>query len=133
MSKKAKKQPKFLPLEIGIYRLHVVVTWETTAEEIAAYAAKHNCRVASHFTKDFKDNAGDALGLCMSLSNDSSDVLVWLDKKPSSASSYATLYHELYHAVDSISKSRNLGDEQEARAYLFEYLAHECNKAFWPK
>lgn len=124
---------KFFPITIPLYRLTVVVTWESDGTKIAKVAAKHGCPVATRFVGDFKENAEDALGLCMKFSNDNPDVLVWLRKKPNTASSYATLYHELYHAVDSISESRNLRDEQEARAYLFEHLADRCNKHFWPK
>lgn len=129
----AKKSTKFLPLDLPLYRLTVLVTWESSGAEIAKFAAKHNCTVAPRFIEDFKEAAGDALGLCMKFSNDNPDVLVWLKQKPKTASTYATLYHELYHAVDDISKSRNLADEQEARAYLFEHLADRCNKKFWPK
>lgn len=129
----AKKANKFFPIAVPLYRLTVLVTWEADGNEIAKFANKNGCQVANRFPTDFKENADDALGLCMKFSNDNPDVLVWLRQKPKKASTYATLYHELYHAVDDISKSRNLADEPEARAYLFEYLADRCNQKFWPK
>lgn len=131
--RQAGQSPKFLAINLALYRLHVIVTWETTGAEIAEFARQHGCRVSDRFVPDFNEQASDALGLCMAFHNDYPDVLVWLSKKPTKASSYATLYHELYHAIDSVSKSRNLADEPEARAYAFEYLVNECNRFFWPR
>lgn len=124
---------KFLSINVGIYRLHVIVTWETTPAEISRYSKQHGVPVAKNFEKEFTENTKDAIGLCMELVKGNPDVLVWLAKQPKRATSYGTLYHELYHAVDSISDSRNLGDELEARAYLYEYLVTEANKFFWSR
>lgn len=123
--RKPSKLPKFLAINLAIYRLHVVVTWETKGEEIAQYAQAHGCVVSPRFVQDFTEESRDALGLCMKFSNDNPDVLVWLSTRPSTSATYATLYHELYHAVDEVSKSRNLADEPEARAYAFEYLVSQ--------
>lgn len=126
------KSNKFLAINLAVYRLHVIVTWDTSAEEIAEYSEAHGCDVSKRFVSDFKEHAEDALlGLCMKLHNENPDVLVWLKQRPRRASDYGTLYHELYHAVDDISKSRNLDDEAESRAYIFEYLVTEANKFFW--
>lgn len=116
-----------------MYRLHVVVTWETKPEEIEKFAKAHGCDVATNFKKEFVENTKDAIGMCMEFSKSGPDVLVWLADRPKKTSSYGTLYHELYHAIDSISDSRNLANETEARAYLYEYLATEANRHLWQK
>jgi len=126
------RKENFLSINVEIYRLHVVVTWETKAEQIAIYAKKHGITVAKRFIDDFEENSREALGLCMKFENDNPDLIVWMERRPKKASEYATLYHELYHAVDSISESRNLDKEEEARAYVFEYLVTQANKFFWP-
>jgi hypothetical protein len=127
------KSNNFLAINVAVFRMHVIVTWETEAEEIERYARKHKVEVAEKFVDEFKENTKDAIGVCMVFANENPDVLVWLRKRPRKASDYGTLYHELYHAVDNISESRNLKDEAEARAYAFEYLATEANKFFWSK
>jgi hypothetical protein len=127
------REHKFLPINMAMLRMHVIVTWETEAEEIESYARQHKVEVAKRFVEDFKENTKDAIGVCMVFDNENPDVLVWLRKRPKHATDYGTLYHELYHAVDNISESRNLDDEAEARAYAFEYLATEANKFFWNK
>lgn len=124
------EKSKFLLINLPIYRLSVVLTWETDAQEIAKWTASQGVKVAPRFERDFKEASGDALGLCMSLDNKYPDMLVWLAKKPSNKDGFHTLYHELYHAVDGISENRNLGDEKEARAYLFEHLVTVCDETF---
>lgn len=119
----------FFNINVAIYRMHVVVTWGTTAEQIVRYVGQHNVTVGKDFVKQFREHTSDAIGLCMKFRNDNPDLLVWMGKRPRKASEFGTLYHELYHAVDSISESRNLKDEEEARAYVFEYLVAEANAA----
>jgi hypothetical protein len=129
-----RKEKKFLPINLAIYRLHVIITWERSADKIIAYAKAHNCVTAKSFKTDFEEHLKeDVLGLCMVFSNDNPDVLVWLAEQPTRASNYGTLYHELYHAVDSIEDSRNLSEEAESRAYIFEYLVTEANKVLWAR
>ena len=121
----------FLLINLAIYRLHVVVTWGTSAAQIVQYAKKHGYTPAKRFVAEFQEHTQDSIGLCMTFSNSNPDVLVWLRERPKRASDYGTLYHELYHAVDSVSESRNLAEELEARAYAYEYLVTEANRFFW--
>ena len=129
-----KTSSNFLAINVPIYRLHVLITWGTTPEQIRKYSAKHKLELAESFEREFKGHLADgALGLCMEPKANNADILVWMKERPLRASSYGTLYHELYHAVDSISESRSLADEPEARAYVFEYLVTEANRFFWSK
>lgn len=127
-----KKKSKFLKIHLGIYRVGVLITWETTAKEIEDHIKDLGLDIAKSFQDDFNEATKDAVGLCIKPSNDYPDLVVWLAKGPKKASEYGTLYHELYHAVDSIAESRSLEDETESRAYIFEYLATEANRFFWP-
>jgi len=45
-----------------------------------------------------------------------------------SMDNYDTLYHELYHSVRHISDALNMGGEEEACAYLIEYLHREIRR-----
>lgn len=126
-----------LIIPLPIYRLHVIVCWDITIKEAALHCRKRGCDLVTdewiQTTASFVDGAN---GFCTNLGNGNTDVLVWLKNglsAKSKASEFGTLYHELYHAVDRISRTHNLGDEEEARAYIMEYLVTECNKFFWNK
>ena len=124
----------FLEIYLAIYRLAVVVTWETSLGDILAFARRGKVEITrERWGKDFSEYADDphCNGLTMLLGDDNADVLVWLRHRPKKASEYGVLYHELFHAVQQIVKSRNLGDEIESPAFLFEYLANQCNKVLW--
>ena len=123
-----KGESRFLIIPIGVYRLHVVVTWEASIKKIIQFLKHHHAKVSKNFADEFLENTQDAIGLCMRYSDDNPDLLVWLQDRPRKTSQYGTLYHELYHAVDSIAESRAMEDEVESRAYVFEYLATEANR-----
>ena len=122
---------KFLSIPVEVYRLHVIVTWERNPAIIGDFCRKEGLEVASNFESEFKENCDKGtIGLCMWLKNDEPNVVIWLNDRPSSIAAFSTLLHELYHATDYISKARNLSEEEEARAYVFEYLSNYCLRAF---
>ena len=100
------------------------------------YAIKHGVPITEDdWGKEFSKHIDNktCIGLAILYGDDNSDVLVWLKKRPEKCSEYGVLYHELYHAVDSIIESRNLFEEKESPAFIYEYLAMECNNYFWSK
>ena len=127
---------KFLEINLAIYRVYVVVTWDTSKKEIMNYV-KHNSPKlkiteevwGKEFSKCVDDNRCN--GLTIELGDDNCDILVWLRKRPQTASEYGVLYHELHHATRAIVDSRNLGIEHESPAFIYEYLATQCNKHLW--
>jgi hypothetical protein len=126
---------RFIEITLTIYRLHVVVTWETTLRDVAAFAKRHSVLLSEGWRSDFTRIATDGTcnGFCMSLGDDNCDLLVWLRRRPRRSRDYGTLYHELFHAVQAIIKSRNLGAEIESPAFLYEYLATQCNRVLWQR
>lgn len=127
---------RFLPIPLLQYRLHVIVTWETTVAEVAQWATRHGVTsITAGWRADIARNIDDdsCSGLTARLGDRNDDVLVWLRHRPRRASEYGTLYHELFHAVQAVARSRNLGAETESPAFLYEYLATRCNRALWPQ
>lgn len=124
---------RFLEIPLTIYRLHVVVTWETTLQEIVKYARRGHVELSAGWRADFTRIAANSAcqGVCMTLGDGNCDLLVWLRHRPRRAIHYGTLYHELFHVVQEVSKARNLGAEIESPAYVYEYLATACNRALW--
>ncbi len=136
MKKRKKKEKRFLEINLAIYRVYVVVTWETTKQEILKYVRKISPSLKitdEEWGKLFSENADNnrTAGITMELGDDNCDILVWLRKRPKTAKDYGVLYHELHHAVRAISDSRNLGIEHESPAFIYEYLATKCNNYFW--
>jgi len=135
-AKKPTPRPrKYLVVHLSIFRVAVVVTWETDKAWIMNHARRHNIaateegigkELSRHIEKD------GCLGLCVYFGDGNADVLVWLRERPERASQYGVLYHELHHAARRVSKDRNLKGA-EAEAFIFEYLANECNSFLWPK
>ena len=134
MNKKERKI-KFLEIHLKIYRIAVVVFIGATKKEIMQVANKRGVTITEKWGKDFDEVYNDtrANGFCMELGDDNCDLLVYLKKFPRKASEYGTLYHELWHATYEIIKSRNLWKEEESPAFIYEYLATECNRNFWGK
>jgi len=131
-----KKEKRFLEINLAIYRLYVVVTWETTKQEILDYVRKASPSLKiteEEWGKLFSESADSnrTAGLTMELGDDNCDIVVWLRKRPKTSKDYGVLYHELHHAVRAIMDSRNLGIEHESPVFIYEYLANECNKYFW--
>lgn len=122
-----------LNIPVSIYRMTVAVFWEINLADALLYCKERGCSLSIKEAKEIVSFADGAAGLASNIGAKNTDVLVWLRERPRRASSYGTLYHELYHAVDYISASHKLSDEREARAYLFEYLATQCNRFFWGK
>lgn len=133
----AKKPDAYLIIPLPLYKLHVVVAFGVTVEQAAKHARRRGCDlITDEWIKDVASFSDGAKGLCTNLGKGNTDVLVWLKNglyRDSKASEYDTLYHELFHAVDKITKTHNLHDEEECRAYIFGYLATECNKFFWAR
>jgi hypothetical protein len=124
-----------LVIPLPIYKLHVVIAWDCTVREAAAHCRKRGCKlVTEEWIREVASFAEGANGLCTNLGTGNTDVLVWLKEglyRDSKASEYDTLYHELFHAVDKITKTHNLHGEEECRAYIFGWLITEANKFFW--
>lgn len=126
-------EPNTLIINVPLYALVVTVIWDVDMEGIKKYARRHKveAQLSEKWIKDVAKAMKDARGLCAHLGYNNTDVLVWLKERPTKATEYGVLYHELYHAVDWIARPHNLKKEIEARAYLFEYLVTECNKFLW--
>lgn len=78
----------------------------------------------------------DSLGFCCNYGEGNTDILIWIYKQPKKLSEYCVLYHELYHAVDLISKDKGFGNLDdlalnEPKTYLFEYLFEKVSKKLW--
>ena len=127
---------RFLHVSLAVYRITVVVTWETTPAEIVRHGRRWG--IAS-LTDEWRDALAKDLsekacaGICLLYGADNSDVLVWLRHRPQKASQYGVLYHELYHAVAAVVRERHLGGESESPAFIYEYLATRCNQVLWPR
>jgi hypothetical protein len=151
MTNSRKKKPatktkvsRIKPIEIwvGVYRFGVVIfVGDTKVDDIVKFGLAKGLS-KSIFTKSWRESIEESFpvssGLCHTLGEDNTDIIIWLKDKPNKASEYGSLYHELYHAVDYIAhahdREHHLSDEDgnsEARAYLYEYLATEANKKLW--
>jgi len=134
VNRRPNQRKKILAIHVDVFRVAVVVTWETNKAWVMNHARTHGIAVTEDgfgqaFSREVEDN--ECLGLCISFGDRNSDVLVWLRERPTKATDYGVLYHELYHAVDCIAESRHLKCA-ECRAFTFEYLVNQCNKFFWP-
>lgn len=106
---------KFFYIEVNIYRLAVIVTWETTKEQLFKYSEQHGCKLSDESKELFDDvykGIEHKAGWCAFLGKDNSDVVIWLKNKPETSKNYAFLYHELYHAVQRIIETRDLHNEE---------------------
>ena len=136
-----KKKAMFVRVDLAIYRRSVVFAFGATMDDIRRYALTHRLGPdvmtddwQRHTESVLKDEG--CLGFACPFGERNSDILVSMRKHPVKISEYGTLYHELYHAVDLIALSMDpnslLYDKanmSEARAYLFEYLSTEIEKA----
>lgn len=145
--KKAKKQIKhgevILTIPIPLYRRTVIIFICSTAQRMIDHGIKHGIdkeKLSPEWRKSVETAVKESAGFCVEYGHENVDVLIPIKKYPTKASEYGCLYHELYHAVDFISKDidheNTMTDKvgnSEARAYLYEYLATECNKILWNK
>src|SRR3990167_4516275 len=115
---------KILVIPLKIYRLNVVVCWEDPLEKFLKYARNRGCSIPDDEIAGILNSAKGASGIAVTIGKESTDVLIWMKKRPRKASEYGTLYHELYHAVDNITETHNLTGEKEARAFIYEYLLY---------
>ena len=105
------KKNWYIQIPVDIYRLHVIVAWSASKEQIMALAKQSKVGATE---KGFGDTFsgllnGDSSGFCMEFGeNGNTDVLVYLRKRPCKASEYGTLYHELFHAVQGIINDHDL-------------------------
>lgn len=130
------KSSGYIDIPLVMYRMHVVVTWAMTRDEIIRLARRSNVLITrEHWGRDFDEHANDSRcnGACMELGDDNCDLLVWLRHRPKRSSEFATLAHELYHAVQGVMRARNLQEEKESPAFLMEYLMDSCQRALWPR
>lgn len=130
------KKPNVVEIDVEIYKMHVVVFWETSIEDIAAWGKKHGCETSDQWIKDANETIDGATGACIWFGDDNRDLVMWLKKRPQTASDFGTLYHELYHAVDLIADGANFEmsmKDTEPRAYLYEFLITRCNQFFWSR
>lgn len=126
-----KKESKYIEIFLAIYRCTVVITWEQNKQKIIKAMQRCGIHLTDDWQKDFHYYGEKATGVCMALGDGNTDILVWLKERPRKAKQYGVLYHELFHAVDILSDSHNLGGEKEARAFLYEYLVNEANRILW--
>lgn len=136
MKKRRKKPIHFIEITLSIFRVSVVVCWEVTMDEIVRLARRRGVKItAEDWGKDFLEQTSDkeCNGVAMELGDNNTDVIIWLRKRPTKASEYGTLYHEIFHAVQFVCRSRNisLNRIEETGAYLYEYIATACNRHLW--
>ena len=129
------KPTRVFSVYVGVYRCSVSVFCGTSLEDIVDYgircglpAESLNGRWEKAIEKTIKEkNVG---AFCDWYGKHSRNIIIWVTHRPKTTTDFGVLYHELYHAVDMIAKDvdfdKRLGDE--GRAYLFQYLADECNK-----
>lgn len=131
---KTKSVKRFFEVWLAIYRLSVVVSWETSKKDLLQFAKRRGVTATEEiWGKKFDRLSSNTKcnGFCTYFGDDNQDILVWLRKRPQTVVECGVLYHELYHAVDKIIESRNLYHEAESPAYIYEYLATQCNIFFW--
>jgi len=128
-----------ISIPIEIYRRQVILFIGADEKTIFRYGTRYKCNLTEHWKGVVKSlMASDCRGFCMPYGDGEADILIWLRKRPKRATEYDTLYHELYHAVDYIADSvdpleglRDRENSSEARAYLYSWLATECNRVLW--
>ena len=125
-----KPEQKHIEIALAIYRCSVIVTWEQDIDKVIKWAQKQGVKISDDWKGEFTECRKKATGTTLMLGDENTDILVWLKVRPKKASEYGVLYHELYHATDRIAEDHNL-KEGEARAYIFEFLANECNRVLW--
>lgn len=139
------KNPKTNVLEIKmnlpLYRRHVVLAIGHTPRMLREAASDMGLGdLTSEWWAKVDGALSDAKGITTNFGDGNSDILIWLRKTPVEFDEYGTLYHELYHAVELIASQIDpnhlMNDNEgmsEARAYLYEYLATECNRTLWTR
>lgn len=132
MKKIKKQEKKYILINLYIFRCHILISWEPDPDKIINWASKNGVEIDDKWVLEFKEHKEDVLGICMALGNSKNkDILVWIKERPIKASQFGILYHELHHAVGQIAKDHSMEDERESQAYIFEYLANECNQFLW--
>jgi len=136
------KQINIIEIPIDIYRMSVVIFFDTTLDKMMKWGIKNNIN-KERFTDEWKEWVNDEIknsggGFCVEYGKDNRDILIWIKKKPETSKEYGVLYHEIYHAVDGIAVSIDIENKfyakngmSEPRAYLFEYLINYCNNILW--
>ena len=141
MKKKKIKRTKKLDaifIPVPLYRISVIVTFGLSLKDIIKLGIKSKIE-EKRFTNKWKKDVEELMvfpGFGIHYGEGNSDILIWLNKRPEKLSEYATLYHELYHAVDFIAHDKNFYTEDpnsEPKAYLFEYLFLKVSEILWPK
>jgi len=132
---KARKRLKrhLLEIKVELYRMTVLVAWEVPLLDVLLHAKDAGCAISKKRAGEMIVFAKNCAGLTSHLGDRNTDIVIWLKKRPTDLGTYGALYHELFHAVDYITKSHNLDGEIECRAFLMEYLATKCNRYFWAK
>jgi hypothetical protein len=141
MPGKPPKVIKPISINVAIYRLHVIIFVEWTVEAMIRFGRQHKIgkeQFTDEWLRMLHSSRDGAQGLCTRFGVNNRDILVWLAKRPTRASEYGTLWHELLHAVDFIAEGADPGNRfsdengiSEPRAFLYEYLAVEASKALW--
>ena len=118
-------------IPVVIYNIHVFVFVNGGAKNIIDYAKELGLKLSKRWIKGLDSQyKGNGLGFCTYYGEDNIDILIGIKKPLLKASDYGTLYHEIYHAVFWILKDHSIKDE-EAGAYLYEYISTECNRVLW--
>jgi hypothetical protein len=120
-----------IEININIYCLTVIVTWEPDINKIADFCKERGVEMEADKKEQLSNIQKISTGFCIRINDDNPDIVIWLHKKPQRLCDYGILYHELYHAVDFIKKDKNLNEEIESPAYLYEMLVNNCNNSFW--
>lgn len=132
------KKATHIAIHLAIYRLSVVVFFGTSIDEMIKLGIKRGIDkdfFTEEWKKDCEETMDRATGICVNYGYENNDVLVWLKERPIKLVQYATLTHELYHAVDNVAQSRSFEchENQEPKAYLFEYLFNEVCHILWAR
>lgn len=116
-------------VHIDIYRVIVVFFLDEKPKKIIRSLGK------DIVTKEYAELINGActdkyIGSCSRLNNDELDIVVIMKKIPKTSSEYGSLYHEIHHACRFICEDRGI-DDNEAEAYLFEYVCDVITERLW--
>lgn len=119
-----------LNISIDIFKIYVNVFWEVKIEDAIKYLKERNCPITKDDEDALKEVALKSTGLTSNAGTGNRDIMIWLEKKPTTILEYGVLYHEIYHAVYRIARDMSASEEEELQCYLYEYIVTKCLNHF---
>lgn len=128
VSMRKKRTRQYFVQGCGTYTNQILVVVGYTPAETAALMRrkKFHKYVINEYEKDHKDEPEDrGLGACWF--HDGASV-IWFPQYENTWNFWETLIHEIFHFVHFMGEQRNMEDEDEALAYLQEYLFRQIRR-----